>query len=94
MTYQKDRADNNHKPAKQRKNVSEVLREECDGADPIVEMYKLAKEEETTNRLKFDIWRNLAEFTYPKRKAIQHTGDDSQPVKFNFMMDDDSQSNK
>lgn len=97
MAYRKDRADNNHKPAKQRKNVAEVLNEECEGVDPIVEMVRLAQDEETTKRLKFDVWRNIAEFTYPKRKAVQHTGDESQPVKFNFLMNeegDNEQGNK
>ena len=71
---------------RQRKQVSEILEEKWDGLDPVDEMLKLAKNHDVTNRLKFDIFREVAKFVHPQRKAVQHTGDDTQPVKFNFLL--------
>ena len=72
-----------------RKSVAQVLEDQCGDIDPIEEMVKLAQHEDTTWRLKYDIWRTISEYLYPKRKAIQHSGDDKQPINFNFMLDNE-----
>jgi hypothetical protein len=45
------------------------------GVDPIAEMIKLAKAKNTSPELKGRMWSEVASYIYPKRKALEVTGE-------------------
>jgi hypothetical protein len=45
------------------------------GCDPIEGMARLATDERVEISIRFQAYKELAQYIYPKRKAIEHSGD-------------------
>ncbi len=50
------------------------------GCNPIEGMAKIANNPKTTPELRGKMYGELAQYVYPKRKAVEHTGPDGGPV--------------
>ncbi len=57
------------------------------GFDPIAEMVEIAQDPECKPDLKKAICSDLAQYVYPKRKAIEHSGDMSLSIE-DYLLDD------
>lgn len=59
------------------------------GYDPIAEMVELAQDPETSKELKQRIASEFCQYLYPKRKAIDVSGEMSVTLE-DYLLDDDS----
>ena len=66
-------------PNKRTFAVAETL--EALGCDPIQGMARIAMDESQPMQLRATMFRELAQYVAPKRKAIEVTGEDGSPVK-------------
>ena len=57
--------------------------------DPIVGMILIAEDEKNTPELRGRMEAELAQYVYPKRKAIEHTGLGGGPIDVNVSATDD-----
>lgn len=48
---------------------------------PIMQMAEIASTEENDIRLRFDAWKEIAKYTEPQLKAVEHTGEDGGPLQ-------------
>ena len=64
------------------RQLRDVLEEK--GFDPVQELVTLANNDDTTNRLKFEISRTFMEYLYSKKKAIAVENDHASPIQFNM----------
>ncbi len=52
--------------------------------DPITAMAKIAMDETVELRIRAQLFKELAAYCYPKRKAVEHTGDAFEQVVISF----------
>ena len=62
-------------PNRKTKEIAELL--ESLGCDPIAGMARIAMEEKNSPELRGRMYAELAQYVYPKRKAVEHSGDDA-----------------
>ncbi len=66
-------------PNKETRTIEEKMRElKC---DPIQGMANIAMDEDNTPELRGRMFAELAQFVLPKRKAVEHSGPDNQPIR-------------
>lgn len=58
-------------PNKKTANLKELIEENYQGFDPIIELIAISKREKLPVDLKVSILKSVAEYVYPKRKAIE-----------------------
>lgn len=58
-------------PNKRTANLKELIEENYSGFDPIIEMITISKQEKVPLDVKVSIYKSIAEYIYPKRKAIE-----------------------
>lgn len=58
-------------PNKKTANLKELIEENYSGFDPIIELIAISKQEKLPVDLKVSIYKSIAEYIYPKRKAIE-----------------------
>ena len=63
-----------------RKTVEIVTRLEALGCDPVAGMTAIALNESNAPELRGRMFAELAQYLYPKRKAVQHTGGDGEQL--------------
>ena len=51
--------------------LKELIEENFEGFDPIIELIEISKKEKLPTDLRVSILKNLAEYLYPKRKALE-----------------------
>lgn len=81
MAFQKGRAKTGgrEKGTKNKLNLGVKEKLDAKGVDCIDEMLMIANETEDLN-LKFAVYKELANFVYPKRKAVEMTADVDMPI--------------
>ena len=57
------------------------------GCDPIEGMARIATDETNPPELRLKAYSDLAPYLYPKRKAVEHSGEFSKPVSFVMTLD-------
>lgn len=58
------------------------------GFDPIQELIEIAVDLQTSKDLKTKICSDLAQYVYPKRKAVEHSGEMTYTIE-DLLLDDD-----
>lgn len=64
--------------------VANIL--EKQGINPLAEMAKMVQDPNVSDRVKADILKELGSYLYPKRKAIEVSGDQESPVQFQLVL--------
>lgn len=62
------------------------------GVDPIEGMARLAMDPNNTPELRGRMYAELAQYVAPKRKAVEHSRNEEQPITFNLSLRSDSLS--
>ena len=57
------------------------------GCDPIERMARIATDEANPPELRLKAYSDLAPYLYPKRKAVEQSGEISKPVSFVMTLD-------
>ena len=52
-----------------------------DDFDPIMKMAEIASNDDNDDALKLNAWKEIAQYVYPKLKAIEISGDEESPLK-------------
>lgn len=58
-------------PNKKTANLKELIEEKYQGFDPIIELIAISRQENLSVDLKVNVLKSVAEYVYPKRKAIE-----------------------
>ena len=58
-------------PNKKSTALKELIEENYEGFDPILELIAISKKDKTPTDLKISILKDVAQYIYPRRKAIE-----------------------
>ena len=67
-------------PNKRTETLKELIEAEFKGFNPIVELIKMYKKESLEDNLKVAILKDIANYIYPKRKAIEDDIAEQNPI--------------
>lgn len=71
-------------PNKRTNSVKELLETEFEGFNPVVELINLYKADTVDTIQKITILKELSNYVYPKRKAIDCNFTDKEPIQITF----------
>jgi hypothetical protein len=69
-----------------KKTMAVAERLDALGCDPIEGMAKIAMDENQPMQLRATMYRELAQYVAPKRKSVEVTGEDGDPLKGSFTL--------
>ena len=77
-------------PANKARPNSRQLRDvlEDHDFDPVSELVTLAQNEDSTNRLRYEISRTFLEYLFAKKKSVSVETEQTSPIKFNMQLGD------
>ena len=75
-------------PNKRTTKLQELLEERFPGWCPVVQMAALAQDTEADMGLRVTCCKEVAQYLYPKRKAIEHSGDGGGLISFRMVSND------